>query len=121
MTAPVGSTVAVGKPSTATPGTTPSGTAEAGTSSGTTIYRITGLDREQLSPHVGHKVELQGRLSGNVASPPEPSTPSATAGEPARGEGQRPDERAGQRTDGPADIAGVLYAKTIKMVSATCP
>ena len=99
---PVGATVAVGKP-----GTTSTSTS-AGTPAADTFYRITGLDREQLRPHVGHRVELQGHLTGN----PETKTTAKTTVD-ASG-------RATTRTETRLDVAGVLHATVIKMVSASC-
>src|SRR5687768_9903695 len=48
---PVGTTITVGKP-----GTTDT-TTSAGKPTHDSLYRITGLQREQLRPHVGHRVE----------------------------------------------------------------
>lgn len=106
---PVGTTITVGKPGTTAP--SPSGSAtttSAGTPSDTTVYRITGLDREQLRPHVGHRVELQGHLTGNT-----PTTRAATTVD-ASG-------RATTKVENRLDVAGVLHATAIKMVKTSCP
>jgi hypothetical protein len=99
---PVGATVAVGKP-----GTTSTATS-AGTAASDSFYRITGLDRDQLQPHAGHRVELRGRLN------PEPAT-STTARTTVDAAG-----RATTRTETRVEVAGVLHATAIKMVSASC-
>jgi hypothetical protein len=141
---PAGGTASAGSPSPTTTSTTPSGTAASGgTASGTTMYRVTGLDREQLRPHVGHRVELQGHLTSNMTdrsgsgmTSGTPGTSGTTAGTTAgtagtassstspagsgTGTGQRRDQRGGQGNEG-RDVAGVLHATAIKMVSATCP
>lgn len=103
MAVPVGATVAVGQP-----GTTSTSTS-AGTPTSDSFYRITGLDREHVRPHVGHRVELQGHLSADPAA----STTARTTVD-ARG-------RATTRTETRKEVAGVLHATAIKMVSATCP
>lgn len=100
---PVGATVAVGKP-----GTTSTSTS-AGTPTSDSFYRVTGLDREQLRPHVGHRVELQGHLSADAATSTAARTTVDSSG------------RATTRTETRTDVAGVLHATAIKMVSATCP
>jgi hypothetical protein len=100
---PVGSTVAVGKPGTTS--TTPS----AGTPTTDSFYRITGLDTEQLRPHVGHRVELQGQLTADTASK------SAKAKTTVDSAG-----RATTTVETRPVIAGSLRATTIKMVSASC-
>jgi hypothetical protein len=105
---PVGGTVAVGKP-----GTTSTATS-AGTPAADSYYRITGMDREQLRPHVGHRVELQGHLSG--------AKPDAAAGGATRT--QTTVDAAGKPTvtvETRVDVAGDLHATALKMVSANCP
>jgi len=133
ITAPVGSTVAIGSPGTSGSGGTVSGgtgaTASGGTGTGTARYRITGLDREQLRPHLGHRVELRGLLTGNMAPP---SGTGATTGKPVGATGgsatgssagaTAPTSGATPAGTAPAaDIAGVLAATAIKMVSTSCP
>jgi hypothetical protein len=102
---PVGTTLMVGKP-----GTTDT-TTSAGEPTKDSLYRITGLDRGQLRPHVGHRVELQGHLSTNE---PDASATSATTKVDKTG-------RATTTVETRVDVAGVLHATAIKMVSATCP
>jgi hypothetical protein len=99
---PVGTTIAVGKP-----GTTDT-TTSAGKPSKDSLYRITGLTREQLRPHVGHRVELRGHLSGNLPETSATTTVDKTG-------------RATTRVETRVDVAGVLRATAIKMVSASCP
>jgi len=106
---PVGTTITVGKPGTTAPSAGGSATTtSAGTPSGTTVYRITGLDREQLRPHVGHRVELQGHLTDN--------TPTTTAATTVDAGG-----RATTKVENRLDVAGVLHATAIKMVNTSCP
>ena len=100
---PVGSTVAIGKAGTAS--TTPS----SGTPTTDSFYRITGLAREQLQPHVGHRVELRGHLSADPTAGTTAKTTVDATGKPTTRVEQRP------------VVAGVLHATAIKMVSATCP
>jgi hypothetical protein len=104
---PVGTTIAVGKP-----GTTDTSTS-AGKPSHDSLYRITGLEREQLRPHVGHRVELQGHLSGNKPDASASGVTSATTTVDETG-------RARTRVETRVDVAGVLHATAIKMVSASC-
>lgn len=108
---PVGATVGVGGSSASTPGSTAgAATTSAGTPDKTTLYEITGLDREQLRPHVGHRVELKGRL--NRDGTPAANTRAKTTVD-ANG-------RATTRVETRMDIAGVLHATAITMVSASC-
>jgi hypothetical protein len=105
---PVGTTVAVGKP-----GTTSTATS-AGSAAADSYYRITGMDREQLRPHVGHRVELQGHLGS--------AEPDAAAGGATRT--KTTVDGAGKPTvtvETRVDVAGNLHATALKMVSASCP
>jgi hypothetical protein len=99
---PAGSTVAIGTPGTAS--TTPS----SGTPTPDSFYRITGLTREELQPHVGHRVELRGHLSAEPTAGTTAKTTVDASGKPTTRVEQRP------------VVAGVLHATAIKMVSATC-
>src|SRR5688500_18469930 len=56
VTIPAGTSVAVGKPGTASTATS------AGTPAPDSFYRVSGLDAKQLTPHIGHRVEVQGHL-----------------------------------------------------------
>ena len=105
---PVGTTVAVGKP-----GTTNT-TTSAGKRSNDSLYRITGLQREQLQPHVGHRVEVQGHLSGNA---PDAAAKGVTSAKTTVDKSGKPTTTVETRVD----VAGNLRATAIKMVSATCP
>jgi hypothetical protein len=105
---PVGTTVTVGKP-----GTTDT-TTSTGKKTNDSLYRITGLTREQLGPHVGHRVELQGHLSGNM---PDASAGGVTSAGTTVDKAGRPTTSVETRVD----VAGVLHATAIKMVSASCP
>lgn len=100
---PTGSTVAVGKP-----GTTSTATS-AGTPTTDSFYRVTGLDVEQLRPHIGHRVEVRGQLTADAAS----KTASAKTTVDSAG-------RATTTVETRPVIAGSLRATTIKMVSASC-
>jgi len=101
---PPGSTVAVG-----TPGTTSTATS-VGTPAGHSFYRIAGLSADQLRPHVGQRVELQGRLTDNM-----PGSESARATTTVDKDG-----RATTTVETRIEVAGVLHATAIKMVSASC-
>ncbi len=105
---PVGATVAVGKPGTTSTATT------AGKPTADSYYRITGMDRAQLQPHVGHRVELQGHLSSakhDAAARGVTSTKTTvdSAGKPT------------VTVESRVDVAGNLHATALKMVSASCP
>jgi hypothetical protein len=105
---PVGTTVTVGKP-----GTTDT-TTSAGKKSNDSLYRITGLQRDQLAPHVGHRVEVQGHLSGNM---PDASASGVTSAKTTVDKAGRPTTSVETRVD----VVGELQATAIKMVSASCP
>jgi hypothetical protein len=100
---PAGATVAIGKPGTGS--TTPS----AGTPVADSFYRVTGLDRGRLQPHVGHRVELRGHLIAD-----------ATAGTTAKTTVDA-NGRATTRVEQRPVVAGTLHAVSITMLSATCP
>jgi hypothetical protein len=101
---PPGATVAVGSP----------GTTSTATSIGTPVedsfYRVTSLSAEQLRPHLGHRVELQGRLTDNT---PGIEGSRATTTQDKEG-------RATTTVETRIEVAGVLHATTVKMVSAGC-
>jgi hypothetical protein len=100
---PAGGTVAVGKPGTA------GATTSAGTPSTDSFYRVTGLDIEQLRPHVGHRVEVRGQLTADPSGKSEKAkTTVDSAG------------RATTIVESRTVIAGSLRATTIKMVSESC-
>jgi hypothetical protein len=98
---PVGSTVAIGGSTDVT--------TSAGTPDKTTLYRVTGLDRDQLRPHVGHRIELQGHLM------PDDPAAASTAKTTVDANG-----RATTRVENRMDVSGTLHATAVKMVSATC-
>jgi hypothetical protein len=104
MKIPAGATVAVGAP----------GTTSTATSIGTPVedsfYRVSGLAEDLLRPHVGHRVEMQGKLTGNT--PGIESTKAMTT--------QDKDGRATTKVETRIAIAGVLHATAVKMLSATC-
>jgi hypothetical protein len=104
---PVGTTIAVGKP-----GTTSTATS-AGTPTADSYYRITGMDRERLRPHVGHRVEVQGHLSAAKADAAAGGITSTKTTVDAAG---KPTVTVETRVD----VAGNLQAIALKMVSANC-
>ena len=103
---PPGSTIAVGKP-----GTTSTATSS-GTPTADSFYRVDGLDRERLRPHIGHRIELQGQLSQGAAD----TSSSAEAKTRVDATG-----RATTTVETRPLVAGSLRATTIKMLSASCP
>ena len=105
---PVGASVAVGKPGTASTSTS------AGTPAADSLYRITGLDRAQLRPHVGHKVEVQGHLS---PVKPDASASGVTSTRTTVDANGKPTVRV----ETAVSVVGNLHTSAIKMVSATCP
>ena len=99
---PAGTSVAVG-----TPGTTSTATS-AGTPLPDSFYRVTGLDVNQLKPHIGHRVEVQGHLDSTpVTTTKATTTPNPEGGGTTRGETR-------------IEVAGVVHATTVKMVDANC-
>lgn len=107
MAVPVGATVAVGKP----------GTASTATSSGTpakdSLYRITGKDSGQLRPHLGHRVEVQGHLS---SSAPDASAAGVSSTKTTVDKNGKATVTVEKRVD----IAGDIHVMNVKMVSADC-
>jgi hypothetical protein len=104
---PVGATIAVGKP-----GTTSTATS-AGTATKDSYYRLTGLGADQLRPHVGHRVEIQGHL---MARNPDAAAGGITTTKTTV-------DRAGKPTvtvETRMDVAGDLHATGLKMISASC-
>jgi hypothetical protein len=104
VTVPPGTSVAVGSP-----GTTSTATS-IGTPTDDSFYRVAGLSAERLRPHLGQRIEVQGRLTDNT--PGIESTRATTT--------QDKDGRATTTVETRVTIAGVLHATTIRMVSATC-
>jgi hypothetical protein len=104
---PVGATVAVGKPGTASTATS------AGQPTSDSYYRITGLDAAQLRPHIGHRVELQGHLSATKADAAAGGVTNTKTTVDASG---KPRVTVETRVD----VAGDLHATAIKMVSTSC-
>jgi hypothetical protein len=104
---PVGATVAVAKP-----GTTSTSTS-AGTPTRDSLYRITGLGSDQLKPHLGHRVEVQGHLSARK--------PDAAAGGVTSTRTTVDDKgKATVSVETRVDVAGDLHTTALKMVSASC-
>ena len=104
---PVGATVAVGKP--ATVGTATS----SGTPAGDSYYRITGMPADQLEPHLGHRVEIQGRVG---AKKPDAAAGGITTTQTTVEASGKPKTTTETRVD----VAGDLHATALKMVSASC-
>ena len=102
---PAGSQIAVGGDAS----TSGRATTSAGTPVTTTVYRITGLTRDELQSHLGHRVEVQGQLSENLP----PMTKATTTQDPATG-------RVTTAVKEEWTVAGALRATAIKMVAATC-
>jgi hypothetical protein len=102
ITVPVGTTVVVGGQGRG------SATTSAGEPDSTALYRLTGIDTEQLRPHIGHRLEVHARLTGR----PEDSTTAKTTVDSTG--------RPTTRTETKVEIAGVLHVSEFKMVSATC-
>lgn len=101
---PVGSTVAVGTPGSASTATS------SGTPAGHSFYRVAGLGADDLRPHLGHRVELRGKLTDNL---PGIEKQRATTT-------QDKDGRATTTAETRVVVAGVLHATAITMVSASC-
>jgi hypothetical protein len=104
MKVPPGTPVAIGTPGT---GSTASAS---GTPAEDSFYRIAGLAADQLRPHLGHRVEVHGRLTDNM---PGVESQRATTK-------QEKDGRATTTVETRIEVAGVLHATSVKMVSADC-
>jgi hypothetical protein len=105
LAVPAGTQVAVG----GSPSSGDRATTSAGAPAGTTAYRITGLKSADLKPHVGHRVELRGKLSQNTRPPTKVTTTQ--------------DQKTGRVTTTVNEdwsIAGVLEATAVKMIATTC-
>jgi hypothetical protein len=78
------------------------------------LQASTGVD---LAPHVGHEVEVVGRVTGNPATPMPPA--SGTTGSGSAGSGssqqQQQQQRAGQKDDKP-----LVMVSSVKMTATTC-
>jgi hypothetical protein len=84
-------------------------TTSAGRPVATTVYRITGLTRDELQSHLGHRVEVKGQLSENVP----PKTTATTTQDPATG-------RVTTAVKEDWTVAGALRATAPTMVAETC-
>jgi hypothetical protein len=112
ISVPAGSTIAINAAGRRTSTGERRATTSAGDPTANALYRITGLDREQLKSHVGHRVELQGQLTADLPTSSGSDTKvNTTVGA---------DGRATTQVESPNDIAGALHATTLKMVSTTC-
>ena len=106
MQVPVGTTIAVGGSGSATVGSSDTGGTPAAK---TALYRVMGLDRDELQQHLGHRVEVRGHLrSDDAAMGVSTRTTVEASG--------RPTTQVEKRMD----LAGALDATAIKMVSASC-
>lgn len=118
-----------GSSSGSSAGTTGSGSA-AGSGSGTgsgsgagmgagrgsgLMYKITGLDRDELKKHLNHQVELQGRVDDSSASSATRTGATATPDTTGTGSG------TARGSSGPDMKPKEFEATALKMVSATCP
>jgi hypothetical protein len=99
---PPGATVLVGKP-----GTTSTATSS-GIPAADSVYRVTGLAPDHLKPHLGHRVELKGTLTGESETTTTAKTTVDAIG------------RATTTTETRPTVAGVLQATAIKMLAASC-
>ena len=103
---PAGTPITVGGSGSSTSGRA---TTSAGAPAATTAYRITGLTGEELKPHLGHRIELQGQLSQNTP----PTSKTTTTQDPKTG-------RVTTTVKEDWTIAGVLHATAMKMVDGSC-
>ena len=102
---PVGTTVTIGGSGTSGTGVTTS----AGPPDKTALYRVMGLDRDELRSHLGQRVELQGSLrADDTALGVTTSTKVDADGRPRTSVEER------------MDLAGAIQASSIKTVSASC-
>lgn len=89
---------------------TPSGAASA--SSSGSSYRLDGEDAE-LAKHVGHQVEITGKISPASGSSSTPSTPSTP---PSSSTPSTSSSSASSSSGG-----GQVQVQSVKMIAATCP
>lgn len=85
-------------------------------------YRLIGTGGQDLSKHVGHKVEVSGAITGRGAEPkgtagatPEPGTPPSTTPPSTTPPSSAASPMAGGKSE------PRLNVKAIKHVSETCP
>jgi hypothetical protein len=71
------------------------------------------MDREQLRPHLGHRVELQGHLS---STKPDAAAGGVTSTKTTVDAAGKPTVTVETRVD----VVGNLHATALKMVSASC-
>ena len=98
---PVGTTVTVGRSGTAA-------TTSAGDPDRLALYRVRGLARDELRPHISHRVELKGRLTSEASTNTTAKTTVDADGRPKT------------RVETGMPVAGVLQATAITMISASC-
>src|SRR5262245_3868201 len=96
---PVGTTLTVGG----------SGAAAADTPVKMALYRVMGLSRDELRPHLNHRVEVQGSLRSDDKALGITTRTTVEAG-------GRPTTSVDKRMN----LAGALQATAIKMISADC-
>jgi hypothetical protein len=107
---PVGTTLTIGGTAAERAGSTGGrATTSAGEPTRTALYRVTGLDRDELRTHLNQRIELSGRLrSDDEARGVTAKTTVDASGKPTTSVEKR------------MDVAGVIEATTLTMVSANC-
>jgi hypothetical protein len=101
-------------PTSETSGGTATGSTAGGTMRNGPGFLTLQGDAEQLRPHVGHQVEITGKVAGgrgrnNGGAATDPTADSGTTGEP--GNGRRMRNGAGTRT---------LQVESVKMIASSC-
>jgi hypothetical protein len=122
-------------------GTSGTPTTERGTTIGAVTassYRLVGTGGQDLSKHVGHKIEVSGSIAGRMGSDPKGTsgtlpgeTPSTAPGTPPATTPGTPPSTTPPETTPPSTAASPMAAgkddmprlnvKSIKHVSETCP
>ena len=81
-----------------------------GTPASDSYFRIAGLTADQLRPHLEQRVEIQGHLTDNMPGTEKRRVTTT----------QDKDGRVKVAIETQIDVAGVLQATAIKMVSTSC-
>jgi hypothetical protein len=80
------------------------------------LQASTGVD---LAPHVGHEVEVVGRVTGNPATPMPPASGTTGSGSAGSGSSQQQQQQQQQRA-GQKDEKPLLMVSAVKMTATTC-
>ena len=117
---------------TAASGTRPTDAARAGGAGTAMTYRISGLDKDELTKHLNHQVEIQGTVSGmgNMGGSGRTGGTAGTTGTTGTagttgttGTAGTTGATTGGTRSGQTSMSGdtaVINATSVRMISATC-